>query len=284
MPTRQANTLWKIAGAEYAPYFFQPIPYSNDWIGHVCITFALSAVNNMSHILDNPAWNALISGNKSLANGTGTAKYFSPEVSFFAGIPAFKRSNFEELHDTISFDKPVAICTSSKMIDPQPWQILHRVDGFQMLYAGRPGQQNENIYPEPLTEIHVPEMIALTKLTKPGPFTEQTILFGHYEGVFRNNRLIAMAGQRLHCFNNIEISAVCTHPDYLGRGYARALIMSQVLQIREQAALPCLHVRQDNTRAIKVYESMGFQTSREMIFYILKKPDLKQAISGAENN
>jgi predicted GNAT family acetyltransferase len=114
-------------------------------------------------------------------------------------------------------------------------------------------------------------MLALTKLTNPGPFVEKTIDFGHYRGVFEGDQLVAMAGQRLHIFDYAEISAVCTHPDHLGRGYARQLLLHHIHRIRAASKIPFLHVRYDNYRAIKVYESLGFSKRTELFFYILQK-------------
>jgi predicted GNAT family acetyltransferase len=80
-----------------------------------------------------------------------------------------------------------------------------------------------------------------------------------------------MAGQRLHAGDYAEVSAVCTHPDHTGKGYARQLLIYQTQRIKVAGEIPYLHVRQDNYRAIKVYESLGFTKSRDMYFYVLKK-------------
>jgi predicted GNAT family acetyltransferase len=123
----------------------------------------------------------------------------------------------------------------------------------------------------PLTLAHVPQMLALTKLTNPGPFASQTIQFGHYAGIFDGEKLVAMAGQRLHAYNYAEVSAVCTHPDYLGRGYARQVLQYQIQRIRQANEIPYLHVRDDNYRAIKVYHHLGFKTRTQVYFYVMVK-------------
>ncbi len=81
-------------------------------------------------------------------------------------------------------------------------------------------------------------MLTLTQLTNPGPFAARTIDFGHYYGIFEGDKLVAMAGQRLHAFEYAEISAVCTHPDHSGRGYARELLLHQLHRIQTAKNIP----------------------------------------------
>jgi len=133
------------------------------------------------------------------------------------------------------------------------------------------GQQLVTAGLVPLTNEHVPQMEALAKLTNPGPFAKKTIDFGHYHGVFENDKLVAMAGQRLYPYNYAEVSAVCTHPDHTGKGYARQLLQFQVDRIKAASEIPFLHVKDDNERAIKVYKSLGFATRTKVYFYVLVK-------------
>jgi predicted GNAT family acetyltransferase len=122
-----------------------------------------------------------------------------------------------------------------------------------------------------LNDNNAGEMVELATLTKPGPFNLRTHEFGHYFGVFQQDRLVAMAGQRFHPGNYSEISAVCTHPDHLGRGYASLLIQHQLVLIRQQNRIPFLHVRDDNSRAISLYLRLGFIQNGSMNFYILRR-------------
>lgn len=225
----------------------------------------------MSHPLDNPAWHALRMGNKALANGTDYAAYFAPAVSPFAAVPEPTPTNLTLLYQTIPFDAPIAIISSQKLSIDSGWTVLQRMDGLQMVYTKPVEPAPDPVSITPLTDQHIPQMLALTKLTSPGPFAERTIDFGHYEGIFDGNELIAMAGQRLHPAGFAEISAVCTHPNYTGKGHARQLIVSHITRIQAGGETPFLHVRADNVRAISVYEAMGFDTRTDVYFYFLRK-------------
>lgn len=225
----------------------------------------------MKHILDNPVWEALISGNARLSQGSGPVRYLPRDISPFAGMKEFSAKNFKTLYELFPFESPAAIFTDEKFLVPDPWHIIKRIDGYQMLLIKALQPQPSDINIVKLGKQHVPEMLALTIQTNPGPFLSNTIAFGNYEGVLDNGKLVAMAGQRLHSHNFVEISAVCTHPDYLGRGYASQLILSQIRQIQANSKTAYLHVKRDNERAIKIYQSMGFEIRKEMVIYIIGK-------------
>ncbi|GAB4024638.1 GNAT family N-acetyltransferase [Spirosoma gilvum] len=225
----------------------------------------------MEHILDNPAWNAFLSGNQQLSNGTDKVKYFMPEVSPFVALHENTDYTLQLLDQVIPFDSPIGVITTVPLSIPDPWTLLQRVDGIQMVYEAIAEQPSDNLAIKPLTNEHIPEMVTLTQLTRPGPFSTRTIEFGHYEGIFDDNKLVAMTGQRLHASPYAEISAVCTHPDHLGKGYARQLIANQLYRIQQAAGIPFLHVRSDNKRAIQIYEAMDFKIRTEIYFYFIKR-------------
>jgi ribosomal protein S18 acetylase RimI-like enzyme len=224
----------------------------------------------MEHVLDNPVWNALNTGNANLANGNDNIKYFSKEVSPFSGFKENLPDGFEKLYDLIPHTRPVGFESLTDIAIPDIWTVLHNVSGLQMVYKGDivPVDESNLVV---LTDEHIPQMLELTKLTNPGPFALRTIDFGHYRGIFDGDKLVAMAGQRMNPLPYAEISAVCTHPNYAGRGYARLLLQYHCNRIISEGNIPFLHVKHDNDRAIKVYESIGFETRTKVYFYILKK-------------
>jgi predicted GNAT family acetyltransferase len=68
------------------------------------------------------------------------------------------------------------------------------------------------------------EMVELATLTRPGPFGLRTHELGTYVGIRCEGKLVAMAGERLKVPGYTEVTAVCTHPDHIGKGYARVLM------------------------------------------------------------
>jgi ribosomal protein S18 acetylase RimI-like enzyme len=225
----------------------------------------------MEHVLNNPAWNALISGNRSLSFGNDEVKYFDTEVSPFAAFRQNTPENFQLLHDLLPHNRNVLFVAPSQIEIPPEWKILRVIHGVQMVCDPSKTQQETNQQPVPLTVGHVPQMLELTRLTNPGPFASKTIDFGYYQGIFEGEQLIAMAGQRLHVFGYAEVSAVCTRPGHTGKGYARLLITNQINRMKAAGNIPYLHSRADNEKAIKVYESLGFETRIDVWFYFMVK-------------
>jgi GNAT superfamily N-acetyltransferase len=225
----------------------------------------------MEHILDNPAWNAMISHNSDLSLGNDQVRYFPQELSPFVGIKNVRGESLAQLAAIVPEGRVAALVIAEELRIPADWKILYEVSLFQMSCENfMPGPHSAHKI-LPLGKEHVSEMIELTKLTNPGPFSERTIEFGHYTGIFSSGELIAMAGQRLHAFNYAEISAVCTHPEHLGKGYGSALVSWQAERIIQGGKIPFLHVKMDNLGAIKLYERLGFQIRKEVYFYVIQK-------------
>lgn len=225
----------------------------------------------MHPILDNPAWHALTSGNQSLAHGEGPVRYFWNDVSPFAGLRTNSVDELRALHDMLPFSGVVAVVSPTELNWPGPWTVLGAVAVWQMVCT-----QSLKTFKAPVKVValgapDIPQMLALTKLTKPGPFEQNTLQFGYYEGVYHGDRLVAMAGQRMNPQPYAEISAVCTHPDFLGRGLATSLMRRQIHRIQLAREIPFLHVKADNARAIKVYTELGFVKRKEILIYFVEK-------------
>ncbi len=225
----------------------------------------------MNQLLDNPVYYALISGDSQKALGNENVKYFESAVSPFVGIRDNYTSGFEELHDLLPDDRNILYASREKLNGHAGWELNRLIEGSQFLYLSRRAFEEDFSAILPLTPIHSAQMVELARLTKPGPFDLRTIEFGNYEGIFEGDKIVSMAGRRLHVFGYIEVSAVCTHPHSLGKGYATLLLKHQVNTILEEGKVPFLHVRSDNYRAIELYERLGFVRNGNMNFYVMSK-------------
>lgn len=228
----------------------------------------------MGHILDNPVWNALNTGNEALGKGTDGVKYYRSDISPFVGLRENNKENLTALYNLIEAEEPFGLVVENKMTIEAPWVVIRCVPLFQMVCEQPVMEKEVTEAMTDLDEVYIPQMTALAKLTQPGPFKEKTIDFGHYQGIFYDNQLVAMAGQRMYAPPYAEISAVCTHPDFTGRGFAAQLMLSQIKRITGKGEIPFLHVAAESLRAIKIYELLGFRKRKEMYVYFIKRASL----------
>ncbi len=110
----------------------------------------------------------------------------------------------------------------------------------------------------PLGPADATEMVALAKLTEPGPFEARTPELGGFVGVRVDGRLVAMAGERMKPEGFTEVSGVCTHPDHRGHGYAAMLSAAVADRIVARGETPFLHAFASNRAAVALYERLGF--------------------------
>lgn len=122
-----------------------------------------------------------------------------------------------------------------------------------------------------LGDAHRADVLALTALVYPHYFRARTMEMGRYFGIYRDGRLAAMAGERLGTDGFQEISAICTHPDFLGLGYARRLTAMLSNDNLARGRIPFLHVSHENPRALRLYESLGYRHRRDIEFWSLSR-------------
>lgn len=222
------------------------------------------------HILDNPIWSALTTRQAHFAEGDELARRYPVEVTALGALKQSTPEAFESLARTTEDDVVALFCFDPVTI-PAGWKTIHTSNLVQMICETPPGIVEKNPPQiEELTAADTDDMVALTKLTNPGPFGKRTRELGLYLGIHQQGRLASMAGERQRLPGYTEVSAVCTHPDFQGHGYAKILISAVAAQIFERGEVPFLHVREDNVGAIRVYEKLGFKTRAIFPFYVLR--------------
>jgi GNAT superfamily N-acetyltransferase len=220
-----------------------------------------------AHALDNPVWSALSTQHAGLAITADGAARYPAEIVPFAGIgePTARASN--QLASLVDEAESVYVVGIAP-VPPPGWQLEPRKPVLQMVCTARtpevPGPPVA-----PMGEERIADMLGLTDLVFPGFFRPRTLEMGSYYGIYDGKRLAAMAGERMRLDGYQELSAVCTHPDYTGRGYAQRLLGVLCDSAFDRGFTPFLHVYADNERAIGVYRRMSFVDRTVLPFWAL---------------
>lgn len=214
------------------------------------------------HPLDRPVWNALTTRQAALGMGDARARRFRPAINLFVAA-ADPSSGAMTAAAALVGDQAVAMVEAVAFPIPPGLRVEREGPLAQMVATGRQGAP-DGFAPLVLGDADAAEMLALATLTAPGPFYAETHRMGHFIGVREGGRLVAMAGERLKVPGFTEITAVCTHPDFRGRGHAKRLIQYQLARIQAQGEAGFLHSYPDNAGAIALYESLGFRLRATM--------------------
>jgi GNAT superfamily N-acetyltransferase len=154
---------------------------------------------------------------------------------------------------------------------PRGWQIEKDARMVKMIWDGPMPDEDAAPDAERLKPEHAAQAVELTRLTNPGPFGIRTPELGDYFGYFENGRLIAMAGERTEAQGLREVSGICTHPDFQGRGLARKLTLKLVRRHMLRGVRTYLHVMTHNTGARHLYARMGFRDYLETTVRVIKR-------------
>ena len=208
--------------------------------------------------LGNPFWASLATRHAHLARGGPLARRYPADISPLAGLPAAGPANVAALEAIVEVGDDMAMTGPFVPALPGNWETLFASRLTQMIRTDPSPLPEGDFDASALGAADVAEMLALVELTKPGPFRTRTIELGTYVGIREGGRLVAMAGERLWIGGFREVSAVCTHPEAKGRGYARSLMGRVINRMLRAGQTPFLHVESSNRRAIDVYLALDF--------------------------
>lgn len=226
----------------------------------------------MIHPLDNPIWEALSSYQQSFNEGSAAVRYFPKNVSPFIAMKQWGVADLTILDQTIPIERSFSVLIAQQIHLPSSFELIFSLPLYQMVKTKSAVKKAATNIPfRRLHDADIPMMLELTAKTKPGPFYDNTIAFGNYFGIFDEDRLVSMAGQRLQTDSFTEVSAICTDEAYLGRGYASVLTTVVCDEISPTGKTPFLHVRQDNAGAIALYQKLGFEIRADIYFAVFKK-------------
>ena len=221
--------------------------------------------------LDRPVWAALRGLQATMAvDGGPHAVRYRPEISPLSAIAASSAEAWAALSDLVPAGDHVYVMEPLNGSDT-PGLVVEKTAGLSQLVLARLGEAPPVVAPiVPLGDADIAEMIALAKLTQPGPFEARTIDFGGYIGVKVDGRLAAMAGERMRLPGYGEVSAVCTHPDMTGRGFAAMLSHAVTRRIVARGEVPFLHAYTTNAAALLLYRRLGFALRAELQVTLLR--------------
>ncbi len=209
--------------------------------------------------LDNPMWHALQGPHRRWAQGQGQGQlqWFPPDVAPFFALESPEAALEPDLPARLELAASAYFVGVLPQSWPSGWMPAERSEIVQMSYTGATPLWE----PAPhrlLGPEHRPAMLALAGIAFPDFFRARSAELGTFIGIFEQDQLVSMAGERMALEGMREISAICTHPQFTGRGYAAGLTRALIRRHREQGLRSFLHVSAANSGARRLYESLGF--------------------------
>jgi ribosomal protein S18 acetylase RimI-like enzyme len=225
------------------------------------------------HPLDNVIWQALTTRQTHCAEICREARWFLRDITLLSAFREPSDKGYDSLAELAGPGGTAALFLDEPYHPRTGWELLAGPPLLQMIFENgilpaSPAAAHSAIVE--LEKKDSPEMVELATLTKPGPFGSRTHELGTYLGIRREGQLVAMAGERLKVPAHTEVSAVCTHPEHTGQGYAGILMTEVMRRILARGETPFLHTREDNLRATELYQRLGFRTRKRSHLALLR--------------
>jgi len=219
--------------------------------------------------LDNPVWSSLRSRHRALAKRVGDVARYPPEVAPFLGVASADADAARSIASLLAPDETVYLVGVAPEL-PEGWS-LHAYARLAQMICTVPIPVVDGPSIIELSGADRADVLELTALVYPHYFRPRTMEMGRYFGIYQHGRLAAMAGERMGWDTHQEISAICTHPDFAGRGYARRLTAMLTNDNLARGRTPFLHASHENHRALRMYEQLGYAYRPDIGFWSLRK-------------
>jgi predicted GNAT family acetyltransferase len=224
------------------------------------------------HLLDRPVWSSLTTHHVALSEGNTLARRFARDVNLFASACDETPAAVAALAELVKPGESVYLAQVPEIVVPPGLVQTKAAQAVQMVGTRSLAFEATDGDIQMLTDEDAPEMLALATLTEPGPFLRRTHTMGTFLGIRLGGRLVAMAGERMRFPGYTEVSGVCTHPEFRGRGFARRLSTAIAAGIEARGEQAFLHAWKTNQTAISLYEALGFKVRTEVCVAVLKRP------------
>jgi GNAT superfamily N-acetyltransferase len=227
-------------------------------------------MSNLEEKLKNPVWHSLNeTHNKFLIEYDGV-KFYQPNISNFGAfcdplITVHALNEYAKIADNFFLVSE----NETPYIDSKNVILEKKINGCQMVLDNLIDIEISEVIVL-LTEKHIDAVYDLIWLVMPGFYRKRGFEMGKYFGIFKDNKLVSITGQRMQTDDFIEISGVVTHPDYTKRGFAKQLVSYTTQEILEENKLPILHTNKGNS-AIPLYEKLGYKLTRDMNWWLFRR-------------
>jgi ribosomal protein S18 acetylase RimI-like enzyme len=229
---------------------------------------------NARATLANPIWQAATTRQRHFAYGEGRARRYQNEVLPMAAVEDHSAQAVAALTAITAPGERVWLFEEVPELGAPQWREVRRIPGFQMVCDALPQGTAEMRGPQSVmldSVMDAAEMNELKAIAFPGFFGMRTPELGRYRGIRVDGELVAMAGERLALPGYREVSAICTHPAHLGRGYAQQLTREATAAILNDGDVAFLHVAGGNEAAIHIYEQLGFVHCSDALFVQMER-------------
>ncbi len=227
-------------------------------------------MNNLEEKLKNPVWHSLNETHKKFLIEFDGVQFYKPEICSF-GAFFDETKTAKALNEYLKIANKFFLVSENQVpiIDTDHVVLEKKIDGCQMVLENLIDIEiTENIVL--LSEKYIDEIYDLIWLVMPGYYQKRGFEMGKYYGIFKDNKLVSITGQRMQTDNFIEVSGVVTHPDYTKKGYAKQLVAYTTKEILKEKKLPILHTNKGNP-AILLYEKLGYNLTRDMNWWLFSK-------------